>query len=819
MKISTRLKFNSYLLIGALAIIGLIVFSLFLRIDAILERTMIANEFMLGVSELSLLTESYQVDPSKERIRKQWQTQHDSLAILLRMFAFGGSEQQAITSRMGVNLNDSKILFSSLAALSGSIRYDRDTEMRADLQKRLIAQLLASIRLLSSDAARLVALSNDELRVSFQKAGIGILVILGILGTVVTFTLSRLNRGFVAAVENLHHGTEIIGSGRLDYKVGTPADDEIGQLSRSFDRMTEQLKTVTVSRDKLQKEIEERKKVEEAVRESREQLQVIIDTIPSLISYVDRDFHYRWNNRAYREWFKCTAEEITGKHMQEVLGETVFQRILPRLQQALAGEGGEYDDYVAYPTGGRWVHGVYMPHRTAYGEVDGIVIFITDITERKRMEEEIKHMAHHDALTGLPNRRLFMEIVVLEAAEARRTHKKLAILFLDLDRFKEVNDTLGHEAGDELLVEVAKRLKTSIRESDTVARTGGDEFNIILTDIRRAEYVATVAQKIRNAFGEPYFIDGHTLYMTTSIGISIYPDDNEEIDTLFRYADIAMYHAKELGKNNYQFYNPDINIRSVEKIRFEGYLRQTIDRGELAVHYQPQVDIRTGRIVCAEALVRWQHPELGMLPSKRFIPAAEETGFVTAIDEWVLRTACAQFKRWYETGYPPVCVTVNLSAKEFQNPELVATIGRILRETGLSPDCLDIEITESMAMRNIEHTVKQLNELNAMGVRISVDDFGTGYSSLSYLKRLPIQRLKIDRSFIKDITTAPDDRAIVQAVTAMAHAMNMTVVAEGVETEEQLRFLHETQCDEAQGYLFNKPLPPERFTELIAAGK
>ena len=565
--------------------------------------------------------------------------------------------------------------------------------------------------------------------------------------------------------------------------------------------------------------ITDRKYAEEKVRESREQLQVIIDTVPSLISYVDRNFHYRWNNRTYREWFHRTAEEITGRHMRDILGEEVFQRILPRLQKALSGEVVYYDDYLAYPSGGRWVHGVYMPNRTARGEVDGIVVFVNDITERKKMEEEIRHMAHHDALTGLPNRRLFRDVVNMEMAQARRTRKKLAILFLDLDRFKEVNDTLGHEAGDALLKEVARRLRANIRESDTVARIGGDEFNILLADIPRPEDVTAVARKIMGSFERPFLIAGHELHVTASIGISVYPDDSEETDTLFRYADIAMYHAKERGKNNFQFYNPDINVRSVERMLLESSLRQAIERGELSVHYQPQIDIRTGRIVCAEALVRWRHPERGMLSSNRFIPAAEEIGFVTAIDEWVLRTACEQFKAWQEAGYPPVCVTVNLSAREFQNPGLVATIGRILDETGLSPDCLDIEITESMAMRDIDHTVKLLNELTARGVRISIDDFGTGYSSLSDLKRLPIQRLKIDRSFVQDITTDPDNRAIIQAVTVMAHTMKMTVVAEGVETEEQLSFLRETRCDEAQGYFYSKPLPDEEFRRLIAGGK
>ncbi|MEW5744942.1 MAG: EAL domain-containing protein [Nitrospirota bacterium] len=583
-------------------------------------------------------------------------------------------------------------------------------------------------------------------------------------------------------------------------------------------------------------DITERKRTEEALRAAQEtsdrrlaQLNAVVTHMTEGLVVFDPEGNLLDMNPAALQIHGFKSVETLRRHLDDLT--EIFElfdlegRPLPVEQwpigRVLKGEVIEsYEVRVRRrDTGVTWIASYGgAPVKDPSGRLVLSIVTLRDITERKRLEEEIRHMAHHDALTGLPNRRLFMDIVALELAEARRRHKKLSVLFLDLDRFKEVNDTLGHETGDELLVEVARRLKASIRESDTVARIGGDEFNIILTDVPRAEYAATVAQKILHSFKEPYFIAGHALHITTSIGISICPDDSEDADTLFRYADIAMYHAKELGKDNYQFYNAEINSRSVEKIRFESYLRRTIERGELSVYYQPQVDIRTGRIVCAEALVRWRHPELGVLPSRRFIPAAEETGFVTAIDEWVLRTACAQLKVWHEAGYPPVCVTVNLSAREFRNPQLAATIGRILGETGLSPDCLDIEITESMAMRDIDHTARQLNELTAIGVHISIDDFGTGYSSLSYLKRLPIQRLKIDRSFVKDVTTDPDNRAIIQAVTAMAHTMQMTVVAEGVETEEQLRFLHESRCDEAQGYLFNKPLPPERFTEVMTAG-
>jgi len=439
--------------------------------------------------------------------------------------------------------------------------------------------------------------------------------------------------------------------------------------------------------------------------------------------------------------------------------------------------------------------------------------------DRRRMEEKISHLAHHDELTGLPNRRLFASLLTLELAQSRRYKQKMAIFFLDLDQFKDINDTLGHAAGDELLKDVADRLKSTIRESDTVARIGGDEFNIMLPNIGHVEDIADIARKIVECFQKPFMIAGHELHMTTSIGISIYPDDGAGIDALLRNADIAMYHAKKEGRNTYQFYNPEINVRSVERIRLDNWLRNSIKRGELSVYYQPQVDIKTGKIVCAEALVRWRHPGMGLLDAAQFIPLAEETGFVTVIDEWVLQTVCAQARSWQDAGLTTGCLTVNMSARLLQSTELVDKVSRILGETEVLPDFIHLEITESMAMKNIGRTAARLKELSDMGIRIYIDDFGIGYSSLNYLKRLPIDCLKIDKSFIQDIAIDSDDRAIISAVTAMAHKMKIKVIAEGVETEEQLSFLRLAGCDEMQGFLYSRALPAEEFEELITAGK
>jgi diguanylate cyclase (GGDEF)-like protein/PAS domain S-box-containing protein len=567
-------------------------------------------------------------------------------------------------------------------------------------------------------------------------------------------------------------------------------------------------------------DITERKRMEETLQASEQSLRAIVNSIPDLAWLKDTESRFILVNEAFGAAAGKKPEELTGKTDFEAWPDDLAEKYRADDREVVGmRKRKRVEEPLALPDGSRtWIETIKTPFFNKEGEVIGTAGIARDTTERRRMEEEIRHMALHDVLTGLPNRRLLMNIITVSVAEARRHRNKLAILFLDLDRFKDINDTLGHEAGDQLLKTVAERLKETVRESDTVARIGGDEFNILLTDLTRVEDACATIRKVIDCFQVPFQIVGHELHVTTSIGISIYPDDSTEIDTLFRYADIALYHAKELGKNTYEFYNPTINIRSVEKMRMESFLRQTLKRGELVVHYQALVDIKTQRIVCAEALVRWRHPEKGLLPPKRFIPMAEESGFITAIDEWVLRNVCAQTRAWLDAGLPPFCVTVNLSAREFQNPELVRIIAGILAETELPPEFLDIEITESTAMHDIERAIARLDQLAAMGVGISIDDFGTGYSSLSYLKRMPVQKIKIDRSFVKDIAIDSDDRAIIRAVTAMAHNMKMRVVAEGVETADQLSFLHEADCDEAQGYLFSRPLPAEKFKELLAMG-
>ena len=443
---------------------------------------------------------------------------------------------------------------------------------------------------------------------------------------------------------------------------------------------------------------------------------------------------------------------------------------------------------------------------------------IIDITERKRAEEQVKELAFHDALTGLPNRVLFHDRLAVAVAQAFRQPSRLAVLYLDLDRFKVINDSLGHSTGDELLRGVAERLRASVREGDTVARLGGDEFTVLVAGLATDEDTIKIAHKILEAIRLPFRIDDRDLYVTTSIGIALYPADGLDAETLVRNADTAMYRAKDQGRDHCQLYTPAMNSRALERLSLESRLRQALQNEELTVHYQPVVDLTTGTVRGAEALLRWRHPELGLMQPSEFIPLAEASGLIVGIGDWVLRQACARMKKWREGGFGGLTVAVNISTRQFQQADLVARVTHALADTGLDPSALDLEITETNAMQNAEASVVALGGLKALGVRIALDDFGTGYSSLSYLKRFPIDSIKLDQSFVHDVTTDADDAAIAATIIAMAHTMELAVVAEGVETEEQLAFLRRHGCDRMQGHLLAPALPPEDFERFLSAG-
>ena len=451
------------------------------------------------------------------------------------------------------------------------------------------------------------------------------------------------------------------------------------------------------------------------------------------------------------------------------------------------------------------------------GAVSHYVAIFSDITKVKENEERLRHLAHFDALTGLPNRFLFQDHVELALVQAARAGKQVAIMFLDLDRFKLINDTLGHRAGDTLLTEVGQRLASCLRAGDTLSRFGGDEFTVVLPDLESGSAAATVADKFIEALSPPFHIAGKEFHITTSIGIAIYPQDGEHLDTLSRAADAAMFVAKEQGRNAYRFHTADgRDAASTRRFHLENQLRRALERGEMAVVYQPEVDIESGVITGMEALLRWETSEFGEVAPDEFIPLAEDIGIISTLGNWVLREACRQNKAWQDAGIPPICVSVNLSPVQLRDRRLVDTIREVLAETGLAGRWLELELTEGMLMQNIEESLLTFHALKQFGVRLSIDDFGTGYSSLGYLRQLPVDTLKIDRSFVSHIASNAEDAAISRAIVDLAHNLNLRVVAEGVESVAQLDTLREFQCCDAQGYYFSHPMPAVHITALLA---
>ena len=440
---------------------------------------------------------------------------------------------------------------------------------------------------------------------------------------------------------------------------------------------------------------------------------------------------------------------------------------------------------------------------------------VEDISDRKAAEKQVQFLAYYDALTELPNRTLLHDRLSQALASARRRKDKVALLFLDLDRFKDINDSFGHSVGDLLLQNIAERFKSGVRKQDTVGRLGGDEFLIVLTNVKEIAYASVAAERFMHAMSAKFVIQGRSLSISCSIGISMFPEDGMDSESLLRNADAAMYSAKESGRNNFRFFTEDMNAQGVERLTLENGLRLALDKKELFLVYQPQVDIVSGKIIGLEALLRWQHPTLGLVPPDKFIRIAENCGLIVPIGEWVLRTACSQARKWQDEGIPAVSVAVNVSAVQFRQEGFCELIRRVLHETGLAPQYLELELTEGLLLANADVTFSVLQELKAMGLTLAIDDFGTGYSNFNYLRQFRVSKLKIDRSFIRDVAVNPDDAAITTAIISMAKSLNLKVIAEGVEDEAQMSFLRAHQCDEIQGYYFSKPLAPEEAADKL----
>jgi len=568
------------------------------------------------------------------------------------------------------------------------------------------------------------------------------------------------------------------------------------------------------------RDVTERWLLESRLRESEERYSTTVNLAAIGIAHVDPAGRFVWVNQHMCEMLGYDQAELLGLTIKQVSHPAdvgVTDEARRRLHSGAVDSLTIEKRYRRKDGGTIWVRIRCAVRRDDAGEPLYDISAIEDVSDRRAVEERVKFLATHDEMTGLPNRMLFNELLNEAVATASFSRGKCSLMFIDVDRFKIVNDSLGHEAGDALLKEMAARLRRCMGDSDALARLGGDEFVALIRDVTDLATIAERAKAILNATLKPMKISGQECRVTVSIGIACFPDDASDAASLMKHADMAMYLAKEEGKNNYQFYSPHDAPMTVDYLALESHLSHALEQEEFAVQYQPKVDLETGVIRGAEALLRWWNHDLGTVSPAQFIPLAEDTGLIVPIGRWILGVACSQCVSWQRQGLPPVVMTVNLSPRQFKDPNLLDDIARVLEETGIEPGLLELEITESMLMHDADQAVERAASIKSLGVRIAIDDFGTGYSSLSQLKRLPIDTLKVDRSFVRDIPGNAEDEAIIETIISLGKTLGVTVVAEGVETEEQLVFLREHACDEMQGFYFSKPCHPDTFAALLAS--
>ena len=565
----------------------------------------------------------------------------------------------------------------------------------------------------------------------------------------------------------------------------------------------------------VHRDVSQVKRMLSQIESSKELFRLALNGIPDVFLIYDPQLRIQFINERGVEFFARSSMDILGNRDENLLPPEVTDAYLPALRQALVTQATQSLELSFLLRGRQYsMIATFVPMVDTHGKLLQILGLLHDFTKRRQTEERLAFMAQYDALTGLPNRYLLLDRLDAALQRAKRNHTLLGVMFLDIDRFKQINDSHGHATGDILLQQIAERLATHLRATDTIARLGGDEFTILVENATTVDEITTIAEKIKTAFTTPFDTESGEVFTTTSLGITIYPFDDQNRDELLKNADVAMYHAKQ-ERNSWQLYRPDMNVNAAGRLGMEMELRHALVRDEFELHFQPQLNVRTGEVVGMEALIRWNNQTLGRVSPADFIPLAEDTGLIVPIGEWILRAACKQCKAWERAGLSPFLVSVNIAAPQFRRSNLLQLVSTVLTEYDLDSRWLGLEITESSIMKHAEQTIKTLLDLREIGVAISIDDFGTGYSSLSYLKRFPVNKIKVDQSFVRDIGSDPNDAAIVSAVIAMSKQLGIRTVAEGVETAEQLAFLARLDCDEYQGYLFSKPIPGAEVLPLI----
>lgn len=701
---------------------------------------------------------------------------------------------------------DTNLPLSDHLAVESALHTQEQSYVKTLNEKRiagyaLIANITGKPSLLLSVENRREIYQQGKLTIHyFLLAFVGIGVIFGLLALIIQEKL------ILSRVAFLSRSVKAIGmNNTLAGRVTLPGSDELSSLAGSVNDMLSALET---SQEALRKQ--------EAQLESDKRYRSLVELSPEAV-FIIRDGKCLYSNQAgIRMMHMATPDEIIGCAFVEMLHPEDRGRIVEQISTLGEGEELPLSEIRLLLPDGTDIPVEVTAVLNNYQGQDAMQIIARDISARKRSEEQLHYLAYYDNLTGLPNRQLFKDRLTQAISRAERADEKVIVLLIDLDHFKEINDTLGHLVGDHLLQAVAARMRTAMRTSDTVTRVGGDEFVMIFPDFPPDSMAAEqAALRILDLFINPFNVDGQKLHITPSIGISIYPHDGEDMESLVKHADLAMYRAKEMGRNRAAYFSIAMESELTERKAIERDLREALERDEFVIHYQPQVDITINQVVGMEALVRWQHPVRGLIPPDRFIPLAEEIGLVIQLDEMVLRKACKQSKAWQDAGLPPIRMAVNLASHHFQQVGLVDVVQQALVESGLAPEWLELEITESAAMQNVEFTVTVLHELQALGVRIAIDDFGNGYSSFGYLKQFPADRIKIDRSFIKDLLNNSNDVAIVGAIIAMMHTLNCTVIAESVETVDQLNIVRAQGCDEVQGYFYAKPMSADSAADFI----